>query len=131
MKLLPFWPTILWKSWSNRAAAMAGVLAGAAGCLHAFDVAYPSSWGNTAEYFLAAGSAFCGLFLAPTLRVISQNFGTDASGNQIVAAIGTAPAGTSPTPAVVVAMPPAADKPTAPTTTTATVQAVADKPSGG
>jgi len=127
MRLLPFWKTIIWKSWSNRAAAFGGVLAAACGSLHAYDAVYPSAFGNKAEYFLAAGAAFMTIVVTQVLRVISQNFGTDASGNQIVAAIGTAPAGTSPTPAVVVAMPDPKQPPTTPTTTREATKAVTDK----
>lgn len=105
MKLLPFWKTIIWKSWSNRAAAFGGVLAAACGGMHAFDAVYPSKAGNLSEYYLAAGAAFMGLVVAQVLRIIAQNFGTDPDGNQIVTAVGIAPPGSSPTPPVVVAAP--------------------------
>lgn len=105
MNFLPFAGTIIWKSWANRAAAFGGILAAACGSLHAFDAVYANPYGNTAEYWLAAGAAFMGIVVAPTLRVVAQNFGTDADGNQIVTAVGVAPPGTSPTPPVVVAKP--------------------------
>ena len=127
MKFLPFAGTILWKSWANRAAAFGGVLAAACGALHGFDAMYPSVWGDKSEYVLAAAAAFFGIVVAPVLRVVSQNFGTDASGNQIVGAIGTAPAGTSPTPPVVVAMPDPKTPQIAPTTTPEVTQAVVGK----
>lgn len=114
MNLLPFWKTILWKSWSTRAAAFGGVLAAACGSLHAFDMLYPSTYGSTAELWLAAGAAFMGLVIAPTLRVVAQNFGTDPEGNQIVTAVGVAPPGTNPNPPVVVAADPPGAKPSAP-----------------
>lgn len=107
MNLLPFWKTIIWKSWANRAAAFGGVLAAGCGALHGFDAMYPSVYGDKAEYVLAAAAAFLGIVVAPTLRVVAQNFGTDSDGNQIVTAVGTAPPGTNPTPPVVVAAPPA------------------------
>ena len=112
MNLLPFWTTIFWKSWSSRAAALGGICAAACGSMHAFDTLYPSHAGDLTEYGLAAAGAFFGLVVAPTLRVISQNFGTDTAGNQIVSAIGVAPAGASPTPPVVVAAPPGTTKQT-------------------
>lgn len=123
MNLLPFWQTILWKSWSNRFAALGGTLAGITGALHGFDMIYPSQVGTVVELYLAGASAFCGIVLAPACRIIQQNFGTDASGNQIVSAIGTAPPGSDPRPSVVIAMPPVAVPSTAPTTTPATVKA--------
>lgn len=103
INFLPFAATILWKSWANRAAAFGGVLAAACGSLHAFDAVYASPYGNTAEYWLAAGAAFMGIVVAPTLRVVAQNFGEDKEGNQIVTAVGIAPSGTSPNPPIVVA----------------------------
>lgn len=106
MNLLPFWKTILWKSWANRAAALGGVFAAGAGCMHGFDAIYPSRPGDLSEYILAAAAAFMGIVVAPMLRVIAQNFGTDSDGNQIVTAVGTAPTGTNPNPLVVVATPP-------------------------
>jgi len=91
--------------------------------MHAYDAFYPSKAGDLSEYYFAAAAAFMGIVVAPMLRVISQNFGTDSSGNQIVGAIGTAPPGTSPTPPVVVAMPDPKDPPTTPTTTHADLKA--------
>lgn len=117
MNLLPFWSTILWKSWSNRAAALSGTLAGITGALHGFDMIYPSQVGTVSELYLAGAAAFCGIVIAPALRIISQNFGTDTAGNQIVSAVGTAPAGSSPTPQVVVAAPPGTTKQTSTTPT--------------
>lgn len=109
MNLLPFWKTILWKSWANRAVAIS--LASFAGFaaisatptdMLAF---VPDLVINGAKYVLATTGFVAGI-ASPFLRVIAQNFGTDpASGQQIVTAVGVAPAGTNPTPAVVVASP--------------------------
>ena len=130
MKFLPFASRIFWKSWANRS-----VLA-SVGCFAAFTAisATPDKIMEFvpllvvvgAKYVFATGGFVFGV-AAPFLRIVTQDFGTDASGNQIVGAIGTAPAGTSPTPPVVVAMPDTKAPQIAPTTTPEVTQAVVGK----
>lgn len=105
MNLLPFWKTIIWKSWANRAIALSlGCFAGFAGISATpVDVlAYvPDMLISGTKYALATSGFIFGI-AATLLRVVVQNFGVDAVGNQIVTAVGTAPPGTNPNPAVVV-----------------------------
>lgn len=106
MNLLPLWKTIFWKSWANRAVAISlGCFAGFAAITATPDQIVefvPVLVIVGAKYMFATGGFVAGVS-APFLRVVAQNFGTDSEGNQIVTAVGTAPAGTSPNPPVVVA----------------------------
>jgi len=126
MKLLPFASKIFWKSWANRAVLLS------LGCFTGFTAisAMPDKVMEFVPFLVTTGVKYVfatGGFLfgvaAPFLRIVTQDFGTDSSGNQIVGAIGTAPPGTSPTPPVVVAMPDPKDPPTTPTTTHADLKA--------
>jgi hypothetical protein len=107
MKLIPFAGTILWKSWANRAIGLSlGCFAGfaAISATPAEIMAFvPVVVVIGAKYVFATGGFVAGV-ASPFLRVVAQNFGEDAKGNQIVSAIGVAPAGTDPTPPVVVSM---------------------------